>query len=1814
MRRSKNTILHTALNPIVGNAVEPSRKKSKRLAEDIKKELGKPAQEIQTFIDKIAGPGRVKVQVVPKIDANGLVVEGVTVEAANDGGRMRRGMEQLIKISGDLVNGDVNAMRSVAAHEVVHALRNAGLMNNREWKALAKKALTHKVPGKSYTFTQAAQARVKGVPGGNQHVMEEAIAEMVRHYADNPLSLDKPSRSLLQKIFSFITKLAGLTKRYDGDDVIRSLLGGEFADREIGSGVGRTNYPGQVFFSSVKVPEFYLKTDKFLEKVTQKKGKPQQWLAMIKKQGQVSDEELDWLALPQWLEDQENRTIEIGELRDYVRSNALEVKERVGNQLSKSEEKRMTILLGDLFQAYEDDFGYNSLQEWLDWQLEPVAVSPFRSKVEEFQELREKKKGPVYHHDTTQHGGTDYTEVLLHIPTLKPPFSEFGHFDEFQNIIASARFKTRDYGDGKKVLFIEEIQSDLHQKGKKKGYFGEEYNRKLSQLNELEKKYDEAIRDHRNKRDEMEKSYFARSNFEEGINEKYGIFPHRDMTYEENKKYSELERDYILKKDRFTESFVEVGDLKKSFESMREDIQREFPGDVIPDAPFKTTWSDLAFKRLVRWAVDNDFDAVAWHGDADSVAMTQNYGELTVVEDDDATRYTVGDGGPDVTGIVDFYTKRLKNTASKYFKKFNAYPQYIDPSAILPEDYDFAKLIPNQIALDGFMYEAKHLGMNDLYYQLRLVSQATRNQRDFDIIGPLSQSDIDPDEFYSFIRNAVGNPIQDDVNGNPEVPRWQMDITPEMVESLLENGMPYIGKFSAVSTDRTNINPLYSATAPMGQRVPIHAPADHLEEIEYKTTYNNLAPVFKKINKILPNRMRATFDEGVEDTFIALQDKMLPLGQLIDRIKSNGGYITNESDTYLQDTLFSGQTEAEIEANDRNYYTPLMDAVKELPVVKADVEAAKRLNESARSILEEYPAKPKTALAELYVYAQHAKERNRVMRERNEPVQNQRREQYEAGSGMTDVEADQILNWFVSKPFGEKFYSLNDPFSIRSLYRKLIANTNDVRAQGGLNPDFRLLTTSTGQPANMFEDYAPIRGFIEEHLHPDHDAETFARTGQGYNIRGSEDRSAIGRSSLGANLIGTAIFQNEEAVIRAGKNKVGQSFLKLLRDNPELMSEIAEIIESRPSKWSLIKSKGVVQKTPDLSFANDPMVLTVKENTSEDGLSQNKETYIRFKDKRVAEAMKSKSGFGQSGLGPVVKALHTLNRFVGSMSTTYNPEFLFSNFLRDLQQAQLNLGEQEVRGLHKDIIKTIVPSIRAIYRAQKNNDMSDPWMQVYNEFRSMGAMTSVMGLQTLEDSVVKMNNHIMEDHSGIPNKIKDANRAAEKFYGPIRDFIANSNLAVENGVRLAAYKRLRDHFLTLTNDPNDPKNIRRAKERAAFIAKELTVNFNRGGKAKPYLNSLYLFYNASMQGSMALINPLIRSKKVRRMWAGVIAGGVMQDMIMAALSGEDDDGALIYDKIPDYILEHNMILPDILGTSERGYYKIPLPYMMNGVWNAGRSMSRAMRGGYTMGEAMKTSTVTMAESLSPFGALNSFANFVAPTVMDPIIDLSQNKDFANRPISPPESQYGVGVVGSQRYWNNTNPAYVAIADWLHKLSGGDGDYMPGLAEWSPNQIQFVMEFALGGAGAFANRLYNFSPLGEADIVGAVLRDEDFSYNDVPFVRRLVGNVSTREDLAYYIDNRDRILRVKKELDEAREAGNSERYLSVMKRYPSEYRVSQQVKKIESQRLKLGRMIKEVRDAKHLTDEEKRERIQSLKEQQDELISLGNAIMRRRGND
>jgi hypothetical protein len=128
-----------------------------------------------------------------------------------------------------------------------------------------------------------------------------------------------------------------------------------------------------------------------------------------------------------------------------------------------------------------------------------------------------------------------------------------GHFGGEGNILASMRLKDRITPEGKKLLHLEELQSDWHQQGREKGY-----NQKVDKLPEGYR---------------VEKSKHHNS---------YNVFsPDGDL--------------YASGMRPETATANAIDNLNRS---------------GVPDAPFKKNWEEMALKRLIHHAAENGYHGI----------------------------------------------------------------------------------------------------------------------------------------------------------------------------------------------------------------------------------------------------------------------------------------------------------------------------------------------------------------------------------------------------------------------------------------------------------------------------------------------------------------------------------------------------------------------------------------------------------------------------------------------------------------------------------------------------------------------------------------------------------------------------------------------------------------------------------------------------------------------------------------------------------------------------------------------------------------------------------------------------------------------------------------------------------------------------------------------------------------------------------------------------------------------------------------------------------------------------------------------------
>lgn len=142
------------------------------------------------------------------------------------------------------------------------------------------------------------------------------------------------------------------------------------------------------------------------------------------------------------------------------------------------------------------------------------------------------------------------------------------HFDQL-NILAHIRFNERTDAEGRRVLFLEEIQSDWGQKGKKGGF----------------KTVDDTSK-WRVERTTGKNAYSGKE-FERQI---------------------VRDQDGIIRLDDAAPGLTDAQLIAKA-------ASGKFGKGGLPSAPFVTdtkSWTALALKRMIRYAADNSFDKIAW--------------------------------------------------------------------------------------------------------------------------------------------------------------------------------------------------------------------------------------------------------------------------------------------------------------------------------------------------------------------------------------------------------------------------------------------------------------------------------------------------------------------------------------------------------------------------------------------------------------------------------------------------------------------------------------------------------------------------------------------------------------------------------------------------------------------------------------------------------------------------------------------------------------------------------------------------------------------------------------------------------------------------------------------------------------------------------------------------------------------------------------------------------------------------------------------------------------------------------------------------
>lgn len=771
-----------------------------------------------------------------------------------------------------------------------------------------------------------------------------------------------------------------------------------------------------------------------------------------------------------------------------------------------------------------------------------------------------------------------------------------------------------------------------------------------------------------------------------------------------------------------------------------------------------------------------------------------------------------------------------------------------------------------------------------------------------------------------------------------------------------------------------------------------------------------------------------------------------------------------------------------------------------------------------------------------YLYALHARERNRVIKERIEAENEKRAEQKkkllpltDAGSGMTDADADAILNNI--KPSQKKGLD-----KIEEIVREIQQDTRDTMVNFGLESQETIAAWES-----LFENYVPLAGLAQDE---DSELTTYYPTGgAGLSVFGPSTKRAKGRKSAAENVLAQVISQNAATHIKSRTNEAVASLYELAKENPN------------PDVWQVL----------DEANSLDPHVVSVR--------IDGEQKFIRFKDASNAQNLKNMN-LPETNL--FLKILRAPSNWLRRSFTTLNPEFVVSNFARDIQTAVFNAAaESEIEGgimngekVMTEIIKTVPGALKSLLRGQVGLEQDPEMKRYYEEFKEDGAKTGWAYAKRLSEIAAEL-----EQTAGDVTRTQEILGVGKNMV----DFVEGLNESFEDATRLAAYIAARRNGVS--------------REKAAQLAKNITVNFNKHGEWGQALNGVYLFFNASVQGTSRMlrtigkVKPATRPDGTTRQWnerattaqkmaAGLTLFSSMLSMINAGLSGEDEDGVLFYDKIPDYVKERNLIIMN--PRDGETYYKIPLPYGFNIFSNIGTVSADVARGGMKPDEGIYFLASGLVNAFSPisFGQSESLGRSLAkggiPTVAKPFFDAwGFNETYFGGPVAAEQLPFGTKRPESSMSFRSPE-AVKSWFSWLNEATGGS-DRVSGSIDINPDRMWYVFEYFIGGAGNFVNRTGK-----TIRSVGAKFEDSDYdiSINDIPFLRIMYGEQSRYYDHGKYRDNETRVKQLYLERKDTKDWNNS--------RYEGILELNNKLKITEKKLKKLREDRRKARDIKDFT--------------------------------
>lgn len=818
------------------------------------------------------------------------------------------------------------------------------------------------------------------------------------------------------------------------------------------------------------------------------------------------------------------------------------------------------------------------------------------------------------------------------------------------------------------------------------------------------------------------------------------------------------------------------------------------------------------------------------------------------------------------------------------------------------------------------------------------------------------------------------------------------------------------------------------------------------------------------------DRYERRVKSGMFQSQEALQDSMLGLKEAMTAIlgkETNIEDVDGFENAYLGENRLSSVNKAEADAFAHTLFKPMLDEVAKLVRTEAERE---ELTD--------------------YMMAKHGLERNTYMR--NEAINNGATD-----AGQTDYAGLTALTGMdnVTDAETEAQLMVNDyeqAHDTTDLWKKVNAVSKAILSK---SYECGMMSKATfDKISDMYDFYIPLRGFDEKTS-----SEAYAYLTHKQSAFNAPIKKAEGRRSKADDPFANLQSMAEGAIMQGNRNKlVKQRFLNFALNHPSDLVSVSDIwveYDAVADEWKPVfpdnidstdtpevverkmldfetKMESLAQQYPDrYKHGKDTVNIPYRIVESRDMRQHQivvkrggRDYVITINgNPRAAQALNGQTNpdNDMSGaIGAILRAGENINRQLSAFYTTRNPDFIVSNFMRDMLYTNTMTWIRESPNyalrFHRNYMYANPVRIKQLLAKHRKGtlDMSNKTEAMFHQFMMNGGETGYANTRDIEQHKNDIRRELKKSNGKIPVK---------KAWDLLGERFDEYNRAVENCARFAAFMTSRE--------------MGRSIDRAIYDAKEISVNFNKKGSGAKFYDSTgqtkagnasalvsglgrsgYVFWNAAIQGTANFGRQMKRHPA--KAFTG-IAAMFLLGAIVAYLGGDDDDDddKNAYYNLPEYVRRSN-----ILFKAGNSWVSIPLPVEYRAVYGMGELMISVLNGKeHLTGEEIAEAITGQATQILPIdfleggGGLNAFV----PSAYKPLWEAYvAEKSWTGMPLYK-DTPYNKDMPEWTKAYKSANKYIVGLANAMNEATGGD-PYTKGTIDFNPAKVEYLLNGYFGG--------------------------------------------------------------------------------------------------------------------------------------------------------